>query len=227
MLSLPASPRRRARVDVAARADLRRMERVVSGETTKTADPQRFANASIRLALAQRDYRAAERALSAHALPDLSEDAFATPRQWYEGVIARGLGDAKKAQTAFLAAREWAAATVARRPDDAKALIILAEIDAALGRKDEAISEGEQATKLLPIEKDAVDGARILLRLAAVYAQAGDTSRALDLLEQAAKIPLDTLNYGTLKLDDVWDSLRGNPRFEKILASLAPKDTKQ
>jgi tetratricopeptide (TPR) repeat protein len=116
---------------------------------------------------------------------------------------------------------------VAERPDDAKALIILAEIDARLGRKAQAIRAGEDAIKLLPVDKDAFDGPDILARLAGVLAQVGEISRALDLLERVLKTPsapsLTRPCYGRLKMDDVWDPLRGDSRFEKIVASLAPK----
>ena len=117
---------------------------------------------------------------------------------------------------------------MAERPDDAKALIILAEIDARLGHKVEAIREGEDASRLLPVSRDAFDGPDILARLAGILGQVGETSRALDLLEQLLKIPaapsLTRPCYGRLKLDEVWDPLRGDPRFEKTLASLAPKE---
>ena len=60
-----------------------------------------------------------------------------------------------------------------------------------------------------------------MARLAGIYAQVGEPARALDLLEQAAKLP-NGPSYGSLKLDEVWDPLRGDPRFQKIVASLAP-----
>ena len=101
-------------------------------------------------------------------------------------------------------------------------LIVLAQIDAALGRKDEALREGQRATELLPVAKDALIGDALLSRLAGIYAQAGEVDRAFILLEKVAKIPFG-VTYGSLKLDEVWDSLRGDPRFEKLVASLAPK----
>jgi TolB-like protein/class 3 adenylate cyclase/Flp pilus assembly protein TadD len=213
----------RAFVDWAGRADLRRIERLLSGDTAKTADPDLLASTRIYLAFAQRDYRAAGEALSAYRQADLNWSGYVAPREWFEGVIARGLGDAQKAQRAFMTARERAAAAVANRPEDAKALIILAEIDAALGHKDDAVGEGEQAVTLLPVERDAMDGMLILLRLAGIYAQVSETARALDLLEYAAQTPCG-VHYGDLKLREVWDPLRRDPRFEKIVASLAPKE---
>ncbi len=59
------------------------------------------------------------------------------------------------------------------------------------------------------------------MRLAAVCAQVGEPERALNLLEQTAKLPGGP-SYGELKLKEEWDALRSQPRFEKIVASLAP-----
>ena len=218
----------RALVDLEAKADLRRLQELVFSESAKAGDAALLGAVRIRLPLWQRDYHAAEQALSAYSSPDITERGYVTPREFFTGVIIRGRGDAATAQTAFVAARERAAATVAERPDDAKALIILAEIDARLGHKVEAIREGEDASRLLPVSRDAFDGPDILARLAGILGQVGETSRALDLLEQLLKIPaapsLTRPCYGRLKLDEVWDPLRGDPRFEKTLASLAPKE---
>jgi len=216
----------RALVDVEAKADLRRLQNIVFGESARAGDAALLTAVRIRLPLWQREYHAAEQVLSAYPGRDIAERGYITPREFFTGVILRGRGDPANAQTAFIAARERAAAMVAERPDDAKALIVLAEIDSRLGRKAEAIREGEDASKLLPVSKDAFDGPDILARLAGVLAQVGETRRALDLLEEVTKMPgapsLTRPCYGRLKLEEVWDPLRSDPRFEKILASLAP-----
>ena len=59
--------------------------------------------------------------------------------------------------------------------------------------------------------------------LAMIYAWAGDKESALKQLEASVNVP-SGISYGELKLNPVWDPLRGDPRFEKIVASLAPKD---
>jgi hypothetical protein len=94
-----------------------------------------------------------------------------------------------------------------------------------LGRKEDALREGERAIELIPVTKDALIGNALLDQLAGVYAQAGETDRAFNLLGKVIKIPFG-VTYGSLKLDEVWDPLRGDPRFNKIVASLAPKDSK-
>ena len=217
----------RALVDVEANADLGRLQNLISGETGKVGDSALQAAVRIRLPLWRRDYPAAEAALSAYPDSNIVERGYFTPREFFTGLILEGRRDGATAQTAFRAARERAAATAAERPDDAKALIVLAEIDARLGRATEAIREGEAARALLPVKDDAFDGPDILARFAGVFAQLGETKRALDLLEQVTAMPsapsLTRPCYGRLHLDEVWDPLRGDPRFNRIVTALAPK----
>jgi TolB-like protein/Flp pilus assembly protein TadD len=210
-------------VDVGWKADLRRWRELVTSEAAKTANPKDLITARVALALTERDYRGAEQTLAADGEAEFDDNGFFTPKEWNQARVARGLGDNARANAAFVAARERAAAAVRERPEDGKALIVLAEIDAALGRKEDAVREGERAVELLPVAKDALLGDALLSRLARVYAQVGDADRAFNLLEKVTKIPFG-VTYGSLKLEEVWDPLRGDPRFEKIVASVAPKD---
>jgi hypothetical protein len=74
----------------------------------------------------------------------------------------------------------------------------------------------------MPVSKNAIEGATLIKYLALIYAWTGEKDRALKRLEKAAKLP-GYLSYGQLRLHPIWDPLRGDPRFEKIVASLAPK----
>ena len=114
------------------------------------------------------------------------------------------------------------AKTVEKQPDFAAALSLLGLIDAGLGRKQEALREGRLACELLPIAKDAVDGAALAVNLAQIYAWTGDKDLAIEQIAAVERVP-NELSYGLLKLHPYWDSLRGDPRFEKIVASLAPE----
>ncbi len=100
---------------------------------------------------------------------------------------------------------------------------MLGLIDAALGRKEEALREGRRAVELLPVEKDAINGPLMIKYLAMIAAWAGDKDLACEQLAIAVQPP-STVSYGQLKLEPNWDPLRGDPRFEKIVASLAPED---
>ena len=98
----------------------------------------------------------------------------------------------------------------------------MALVDAGLDRKEEALQEGRRACELLPISKDAIDGADLAINLAQIYAWSGEKDLAIAQIAELAHVP-STLSYGLLKLHPYWDSLRGDPRFETIVASLAPK----
>ena len=139
-----------------------------------------------------------------------------------EGLIARMTKDDAKAFAAFTAARTDQEKWVRAHPDDAIALCVLGLTDAALGRKEEALREGRSAVQLLPVEKDAVGGKRVIMWFAEIAAWVGDNDLACEQLAVAIQPP-SQLSYGELKLMPWWDPLRGDPCFEKIVASLAPK----
>ena len=143
-------------------------------------------------------------------------------RDWFVGLAARVFGNTESAQTAFTAARAIEEKIVGEQSAYAPAWSRLGLIDAALGRKDEAIRAGRRACELLPLTKDALDGASYIKNLAMIYAWAGEKDLALEQLATSAQIP-GGVTYGELKLYPQWDSLRNDPRFEKIVASLAPK----
>jgi TolB-like protein/class 3 adenylate cyclase/Flp pilus assembly protein TadD len=212
----------RALVDKDWKADLGRLKEVVAGQAGPPAAPNDLISARLILALLERNYHAAQEALDTPGLAEFDDNGFFSPREWTQGIIARGLGDNARGNAAFLAARERAATAAQQSPDDARALIVLGQIDAALGRTADAIREGEHAVELLPTSRDALNGGLIMQKLARIYAQAGDVNRAVNFLEKIIPSP-NGLSYGVLKLEQDWDALRGDPRFEKIVASLAPK----
>jgi tetratricopeptide (TPR) repeat protein len=141
------------------------------------------------------------------------------------GGSARTVEDEAKARTAFKAARAHQEKIVRTQPDYAPALGVLGLIDAPLGRKDLALDEGRRAIALTPLEKDVSNGSRVLQYFAITAAWAGEKELALQQLEAGLRAPAASvmLSYGALKLSPVWGPLRGDPRFEKIVASLAPK----
>ncbi len=207
------------------KADLGPWKQLVGGGSAKDADPNDLITARLSLALLERDYHTAEQILASPSGNEFDDDGFFTPWEFNEAIVARALGDTGKANMAFQAAHERAAAAVRQRPNDAKALIALAQSDAELGQKDDAIREAERATQLLPVEKDVMNGTQLLIKLAGIYARTGEIDHAINLLEQMTHNPdgPSYISFGSLKLDRVWDPLRGNPRFDKIVAALAPK----
>ncbi len=178
-------------------------------------------------ALAERDPAAAERALVALGdNPWLSnESPIILSHSFGEGLLARMTKDEARARTAFEAARVQQEKIVQAQPDYGPALCVVGLIDAALGRKDLALDEGRRAIALTPLEKDVINGSRVLQYFAITAAWAGEKELALQQLEAGLRAPFasEMLSYGALKLFPVWDPLRGDPRFEKIVTSLAPK----
>ncbi len=148
------------------------------------------------------------------------------PHAYWEGVIARWQNNSVKAQTAFTVARSEVEKALAQQPDFAAALSLLGMIDAGLGRKEEALRAGRRACELRPISKDAVDGVFFAANLAQIYAWNGEKKLAIEQIAAVERVP-NLLSYGLLRLHPYWDSLRGDPRFEQIVADLAPKETKQ
>jgi len=148
-------------------------------------------------------------------------------RDFWLGRVARLKGDVAAARAAFMRARTQLEEELRDHPDDISRLSHLGLIDAALGRKEEALSEGRRAMELVAIAPEAIKGPYTnegftRMWFAIICAWSGERELALEQLEVLAKIPGGP-SYGRLRLDPVWDPLRGDPRFEKIVASLAPK----
>ena len=177
------------------------------------------------LALCEHDSVAAARALAVFGNKTAGPDAVQFSRAFYEGLLARMKGDAAAAHAAFTEARAAQEQIVQAQPDYGPAVCILGLIDAGLGRKEDALREGRRAIELLPVTKDSLNGAHMIEYFAIIAAWVGEKDLACEQLAIATRVP-GILSYGSLKLLPSWDPLRGDPRFEKIVASLAPKDAR-
>ena len=177
------------------------------------------------LALIDGNYAEAERVLAASPRDDFQDIdySFYYPKTWFEAMIARAKGDSARATAAFSTARTILEQRLAVKPEHARTLAVLAQVDAGLGRKDLAIQEAKRAVTLMPLSKDIYDGALVLEGLAQVYTWTNEPDLAIELLQKLVVMPSYT-NYARLKLHPMWNPLRGDPRFQKIVNSLAPKD---
>jgi len=212
----------RALVDLEWKADPRPLDEII--RKTLAEDPAKAPDLAAQwfyVGLCERDRVAVAQALAAIPANGMSVD-LNFPRSWCEGLAARARDDAAAAQAAFLIARAEVEKTVREQPDYGPGLTVLGLIDAGLGRKEEAIREGLHAVELLPISKDSIDGAEVMKYLGVIYAWCGEKDLAIKQITATLQIP-STLSYGNLKLHPYWDLLRGEPRFEKIVADLAPK----
>ena len=217
----------RAFVEVDWKADTAPLHQLIAQirATNPAAMPKIYdSDAWLVCALAERDIAAVKDALIASKDVLLGEDAVHFTRAFVEGVIARMTNDDQKAKLAFTAARAEQEKTVQAQPEYGPSWCVLGVIDASLGRKDEALREGRRAVELLPVGKDAIYGKAMIKYLAIIAAWVGEKDLACEQLAMAVRPPDGCrLSYGELKLMPFWDPLRGDPRFEKIVASLAPK----
>jgi TolB-like protein/class 3 adenylate cyclase/Flp pilus assembly protein TadD len=170
-----------------------------------------------------RDANQATQAATSMPKTGAGSNAVRFPRDWYQGLAAQLNQNSAAAREAFSSARTEIEREVQQRPEYGPPVCVLAMIDAMLGHKEDAIREGQRAVELLPIGQDAINGSHLIMNLAIIYAATGEKSSAIDQLETLFKNPGDG-SYGDLKLNPFWDPLRGDPRFEKLVASLAPKD---
>jgi serine/threonine-protein kinase len=214
----------RAVVDLDWKADARPLHEVI--DEIRMKDPgelRSVADSWLICALAERDA-----AMASNALAVLGENAFGDgpiqfSRAFLEGVIARMSKDDKKAQSAFDVARAEQEKIVQAQPNYGPPLVVLGLIDAALGRKEEALHEGRRAIELLPVKKDAINGRIMLVYFAMIAGWSGERALACEQLASAVRYT-SSLTYGQLKLMPWWDPLRGDPCFEQIVASLTPKE---
>ncbi len=172
----------------------------------------------------ERDRAAAEKAVAlipAEGIANSSDEAF-VPREYCVGRTAWLFGNKKLAQTALGSAREIFERTTREQPDYPQAWAYLGLTDAMLGRCSEAIQEGKRACEILPYAKDSWVGPTFMTYLAVIYAACGEKEAALQQLKTSTEFPTG-ISYGELRQSPDWDSLRGNPRFEQIVASRAPK----
>jgi TolB-like protein/class 3 adenylate cyclase len=221
---VPADPNTRiqqAQVALDWRADIKPFQTTLA--SLMAEDPSVALDiATLVPSLCDRTWAAATRIMTNYPREGAANNGVNYPYAYWEGVLARYRDDSVKARAAFAAARTEVQMIVDQQPDFAAALSLLGMIDAGLDKKEDALKEGQRACELLPISKDAIDGAFLAINLAQIYAWIGDKDHAIEQIAALEGAP-NPLSYGLLKLHPDWDSLRGDPRFEKIVTSLAPK----
>ena len=216
----------RTLVDFYERADVEPMCRIV--QQVRSSTPGSIPDVADNwfwCALTKHDWTAAEQALVAlDENPWWADQALRLDRQFGEGLLARTMHDEARAQRAFAAARTAQEKIVQQQKDYGPALCVLGLIDAALGNKEAALREGRRAMEAMPREKDLVNAEMLIGWFAVIAAWAGEKDLAIEQLNAALPLPgaANITSYGVLKLMPFWDPLRGDPRFEQIIASLAP-----
>jgi TolB-like protein len=207
-------------VELSSKADTQPLHQIIESiRATNPAAIPSIANNWLVCALAEREGTAAENALTAFGESPItfgSAENVLFNRLFVKGIIARMTKDEDRAQSAFIAARAEQEKIIQAQPNYGPALCVLGLIDAALGRREEALREGRRAVELLSVEKDQVGGNVMIKYFAMIAAWLGDKDLACEQLAIVLRRPSD-LSYGQLKLMPFWDPLRGNPQFEKLV----------
>jgi len=212
-----------AGIELDERADIQtwraKIQKIIAEDPTNT---ERLKTPRFYLAMLERDFDAASRI--AAELPEKKsfDDGYELGRSFWVGLAARLKGDMATAQAAFITARRDQEEIVRGQPEDGQALLGLAMIDAERGRKQEAIQEGKRGLELVQGVFERPDA---IAYFALMCARIGERDLAINQLELVVGKPSGP-SYGWLRLSPLWDPLRGDPRFEKIVADLAPKDAK-
>ena len=195
-------------------------------QTPTSAAPDRGAiSQNLNLALYDRDWARAKQLVEqlqnagGEDNADFSYAAAPVPAGCYSILLARLQDEELKPE--FEQSRDLLSKKSQAAPSNALLLSALAVVDALLKRNEEAVAEGQRAVETLPVSKDAMDGPCILTNLAVVYAWTGQIDQAFNQLATSAKTP-HGIYYGQLKKSPLWDPLRMDPRFDELLAQLAP-----
>jgi len=175
------------------------------------------------LAMLERDYAAADSAMSSYALDVFQSDGMPMPKSFFRGCTALARGDAATAQTQFAAALPAFELAAKEAPMTGLRHANLGLIYSFIGRREDAIREGRRAVELEPETKDAVVAPWMNGFLAMIYVRVGDLDSALPLLERAlaSPFPIDNTNccitYNDVRKRWQWDPARNDPRFQKLL----------
>jgi TolB-like protein/cytochrome c-type biogenesis protein CcmH/NrfG len=128
-------------------------------------------------------------------------------------------GDTATNQAESEKVRDVLETALRKTPDDLNILTQLSWTYLALGQKAEALKAAQQATNILPVEKDAINGTSVLTNLAQVEAHAGETGEAIKILQHLLSISAGMeVSLARLRIDPVWDPIRSDPPFQQLLA---------
>jgi len=186
-------------------------------DSIQNKDDMDYQTARLWLYLIERDYSGAK-AFAAK----VTDEVRRRPDFWLTlAAVAHAEGKVNGERQANTEAKRSALLALGPRPDDPRLLGELAVAEAGLGQNEEALRHARHATEMLPPSVDAVVGPMCEMFLSQVLAMAGDRDGAFDKLSKLVNQPFSLINYGDLKLNPMWDDLRDDPRFDRILAESA------
>jgi serine/threonine protein kinase len=210
-------------VDFNERGDTGAVESALAQLPKAQADDREALSLQLAIAITREEWQQANALIERLGGDDEGEFGYGNvpvPVECYSILIAVLRG--QQLSPSFTKTREDLNNRVQREPASAELLSSLALVDALLGDKEKANPEAERALELTPVTKDAMHGPEILKNVAAVHVWTGELEKAFTELSSLAKMPKG-ISYGELKCDQYWAPVRNNPRYEKILAELAPQ----
>jgi TolB-like protein/class 3 adenylate cyclase/Tfp pilus assembly protein PilF len=214
-----------------AEGDLPRASALLASIHPPADDPQALETQVYQGILERRPAQIIRRLKEILAKPDPSLGYTTGELRFYLGWAQEVAGDHTAAQESWRQARSELEPFLKEQAENFALIGDLALTSMGLGDKDAAFKLIERAMAAIPIEKDAVAGPIPIEILARVSARMGEPDRAIAALEKLLSIPYDgalaqnvPLTPALLRLDPMFDPLRGDPRFQKIVASLAPKE---
>jgi len=170
------------------------------------------------MAVYERDWRAALERIASASFEVSAEQEWYFPGSYLTCYCYFGMKDEQRARPLCEDARILLERAAQEHPEDHRIRSALGLTYALLGRKEEAIREGERAVALFPVSKDALQGPVFVEWLAKIYAWTGQANAAIDRIEYLLSTPSD-LSPGMLRLDPGWDPIRDHPRFREMLES--------
>jgi TolB-like protein/Flp pilus assembly protein TadD len=221
----PNSKINRAYIDLYASGRTETLRAVLT-EIPSGVDPSGLvARARWDLAMLERDYDGADRAMSSYAPDVFQSDAMPMPKSFFRGCTALARGDASAAQTLFAAALPAFELAAQQTPTVGVRHANLGLLYSFMGRREDAIREGRRALDLEPESKDKIVAPWMQGFLAMIYVRTGEFDSAVPILERllVSPFPVDNTNccitYNDLRKRWQWDPIRTDPRFQKLIAS--------
>jgi len=182
------------------------------------------------VSLMDRDVVAAGKALAACQLDTIaSQTGVPLPKSYLQACVDLLRGDSAKARMEFETARPSIERIVVNSPQDGTRRAQLGLLYAFLGRKEDALREGQRAMELKPITHDVIEGAVVEDFYTLTCARLGEADKAISRIERLLTTPFavdyadESVTLSDLRQRWEWDPLRKDPRFQKILASPEPK----
>ena len=218
----------KALLDIESKGDTRAMEELLARTPADVDADGQVTFARYELKLFERKYDDALVVLDKSAAEVIEDwhpaSGGAYPKSFLRALAYRFKNDSANAHRYFEEVRPVLERRVQENQTLGAAHGLLGKIYAGLDRRDDAIREGKRALELLPESEDAVHGPLVTVAVAQIYAMVRDSDAALPLIEHSLSTPAGRLTPSLLKLDPVWDRLRGDPRFEKMIASAKAGD---